>query len=196
MVATFLTLDLYFTNSFLCHCTHIQILHLCRECLHLKKKKVLVGLFTALLRPCYGEMKVISVRKRGCFSFAPHHFPHNSDSLPDDGWQLLDSLCSPAVGCRGIWERQFWKLALGKRLSFICSAAFLEKETKSVPNLLDDGGLPCESTDLGSFGVKLCSNRASVFSQRRWVSCICSYKHFCWLMTVYTSLPALRRSFS
>lgn len=25
---------------------------------------------------------------------------------------------------------------------------------------------------------------------------ICSYKHFCWLTTVYTSLPALRLSFS
>lgn len=97
-----------------------------------KKKKIFVGVFTALLRSCYVEMKVGSVRKKGAFFFffALHRFPCNSASLLDDGWQLLDSLCSPGVGCsvfeKGVFENLLW---VGGMI-FVRSATFLEKEKK------------------------------------------------------------------
>lgn len=80
-------------------------------------------------------MSVVSVRERGFFSFALHQFPCNSDSLLDDGWQLLDRLCSPGAGCRAIGERCFCRLALGGGWA-LCALQLSWEKKKSASNPL------------------------------------------------------------
>lgn len=132
VVATFLTLDVYFTNSFLCHCTDIQDPAPYAENVYIKKS---VGFFTALLSSCYVEMSVVSVRERGFFSFALRQFPCNSGSLLNDDCQLLDRLCSPGAGCRAVGERCLSRLALGGGMSSL---------RRNLLQTHKDVGLPCK----------------------------------------------------
>lgn len=71
-----------------------------------KKKKeffFFFGFFPVLLRSCYFEMEVVSLRKRGFFPFFVLLFcfvlPSSViKSLLDCGWKLWDSLDSSGVG--------------------------------------------------------------------------------------------------
>lgn len=138
VVATFLTLDLYFTNCFLCHCKYVQDPAPYAENVYVffkKKVKIFVGFFTKLLRPCYVEIKAVSVRK-GPFLFALDHFLRTSGSLLDDGWQLLGSLHPLGVGRRGTLRKEFLKTCFGwVGVSFVRSANCLGRKNKTKQNL-------------------------------------------------------------
>lgn len=140
-VVTFLTPDVYSTNSFLHHCKYLpDSLHLLQIVLMLGRGGGEGGMkdfcwlfhYTAQISFCWNKWRLCW---KGLSSFALLHFPV---SLIPPGWQLLGSLCSLGQHGEGFWERSYCRVALGMRdeLPTLCKLAWTKQNESLTPEMV------------------------------------------------------------
>ena len=197
-VATFLTPDLYPTNSLLCHCKYLpDSLHLLQIMLMLGGAGGRVGNEGFLLAFSLRCSDLVLLNKRrlcwkGAFFLRPSPLPRKPSPSQ---LAALGQLVLPGTAWRGILRKELLQSCFGDGgwASYALQTC-LDKTKTSHP--WDGGGLPCELTLVGSVWAKL-SSCASVFSQRRWMSCFisaatmlllvtdCIYKSACFETSIF-----------